>query len=283
MSDPGSVDPSSGGLDAAGAALWEQHAAWWQEHFTDGADPEYTEQILPLVARWAQGATRVCEVGCGEGQVARAVASAGVPEVVGLDPSVNQLSVARVRGGGPVYVRAGAGSLPLADGSVDGVVVCLVFEHLDDVEAPLREVARVLVPGGRFLLLVNHPLLQTPGSGWVEDHLVDPPEQYWQLGEYLRPQAVVEEVSRGVHIRFVHRPLGGYFNAAADAGFVLTHVDEPPPPPGFLAAAPAYAAAAHIPRLLALSWRWRPEVLAPPGHPDDGASPSPDDGPRRPS
>ena len=28
---------------------WETHAGWWQEHFTDGADPEYEEQILPLV------------------------------------------------------------------------------------------------------------------------------------------------------------------------------------------------------------------------------------------
>ena len=246
--------------EAEGAALWERHAAWWQEHFTDGADPEYTEQILPLVARWAEGLQRVCEVGCGEGQVARGVAAVGAQQVVGVDPSTNQVAVAVGRGGGPRYVRGGAGALPLADASVDGVVVCLVLEHLADVEEPLREVARVLVPGGRFLLLINHPLLQTPGSGWVEDHLVDPPERYWQLGEYLRTQAVVEEVSRGVHIRFVHRPLGVYLNAAADAGFVLTHVDEPAPPPGFLAAAPAHAAAAHIPPLLALSWQRMPDA-----------------------
>lgn len=250
--------PSEGGLDADGAALWEAHAGWWQDHFTDGADPEYTEQILPLVAQWAAGATRVCEIGCGEGQVARVVAATGVPEVIGIDPSSNQLAVAIARGGGPVYVRGGAGSVPLEDSSVDAVVVCLVFEHLDDIAAPLREVARILVPGGRFLLLINHPLLQTPGSGWVEDFLVDPPERYWQLGDYLQSQAVVEEVARGVYIRFVHRPLGTYLNAAADVGFVLTHVDEPPPPPGFLAAAAAHVAAAHIPRLLALSWRWLP-------------------------
>lgn len=254
--------PTGGDLDPGGAALWEEHAGWWQEHFTDGADPEYTEQILPLVARWAVGAQRVCEVGCGEGQVARVVAATGVPEVVGVDPSSNQLAVAVARAGGPRYLRGGATSLPLADDSVDAVVVCLVFEHLDDVTAPLREIARVLSPGGRFLLLINHPLLQTPGSGWVEDHFVDPPERYWQLGEYLRSQAVVEEVSRGVHIRFVHRPLGVYLNAAVDAGFALTHVDEPPPPPGFLAAAPAHADAAHIPRLLALSWRWVPASFA---------------------
>lgn len=29
------------------ADLWEAHADWWQREFTDGADPEYTEQIIP--------------------------------------------------------------------------------------------------------------------------------------------------------------------------------------------------------------------------------------------
>ena len=39
---------------------WETHAAWWQEQFTDGVDPEYTEQILPLIAaHLPEGADRV--------------------------------------------------------------------------------------------------------------------------------------------------------------------------------------------------------------------------------
>ena len=34
---------------------WETHAGWWQEHFTDGADPEYEEQILPLAEAAPRG------------------------------------------------------------------------------------------------------------------------------------------------------------------------------------------------------------------------------------
>src|SRR5204863_427658 len=64
-------------------SAWEQHAGWWQREFTDGADPEYEEQILPLIDRHLSGARRVLDVGCGEGQVARRVAAfraaAGVP------------------------------------------------------------------------------------------------------------------------------------------------------------------------------------------------------------
>ncbi len=243
------------GDPGVGRELWEAHAGWWQDHFTDGADPEYEEQILPLVAAWVRPGDRVCEVGCGEGQVARVVSRAGAASVVGVDPSLNQVAAGVARAGGPVYVRADAEHLPLGDGSVDAVVVCLVYEHLDAIDAAVAEVVRVLVPGGRFLLMLNHPLLQTPGSGWVDDHLVDPPEQYWQVGDYLEPAVVVEEVAKGVHIRFVHRPLGVYLNTLADAGLVLERVDEPSPPPGFLAAAPGYESARHIPRLLALSLR----------------------------
>jgi SAM-dependent methyltransferase len=242
-------------VDRTNAELWERHAGWWQEHFTDGADPEYEEQILPLVERYTAGAARVCEVGCGEGQVARRIASAGASLVVGIDGSVAQVAEAAARAGGPVYARADASRLPLPDGTMDAVVVCLVFEHLDDIASPIAEISRVLAPGGRFVLLLNHPLLQTPGSGWVDDHMVDPPEQYWQLGNYLEPTAVVEEVSKGVFIRFVHRPLGTYLNGLTDAGLVFERMEEPPPPPGFLAAAPEYPLASHIPRLLALVLR----------------------------
>ena len=98
-------------------ALWERHAGWWQREFSDGADPEYEEQILPLVAHHLQGARRVLDVGCGEGQVARRVAGPGV-EVVGLDPTPSQISVARDRAGGPRYARARAEALPCRDACV---------------------------------------------------------------------------------------------------------------------------------------------------------------------
>ncbi len=55
---------------------WETHAGWWQEHFTDGADPEYEEQILPLVDLHLAGASLLLDVGCGEGQLSRRAACA---------------------------------------------------------------------------------------------------------------------------------------------------------------------------------------------------------------
>jgi SAM-dependent methyltransferase len=134
-------------------------------------------------------------------------------------------------------------------------VACLVFEHIAGLDAALAEVARVLRPGGRFLFLLNHPLLQTPGSGWIDDQFVDPPEQYWRIGPYLTEAETLEEVEKGVFIRFFHRPLSRYLNAAFEAGLALEYMAEPAPPPGFLARAEEYAQAATVPRLLFLRFR----------------------------
>lgn len=224
---------------------------WWQREFTDGADPEYTEQILPLVAQGLAGYRRVLDVGTGEGQVARQLAAAGA-SVIGIDPIAAQIDVAAERGGGPRYLRSGAERLPFADASFDGAVACLVFEHIDGLDAALAEVTRVLRPRGRFLFLLNHPLLQTPGSGWIDDQIIEPPEQYWRVGPYLPEAATVEEVQKNVFVRFLHRPLSRYLNAALDAGLELERMIEPSPPPGFLAQDTHYTDAATIPRLLVL-------------------------------
>ncbi len=234
--------------------LWEEHASWWIEGFTEGADPEYEDQIIPLAVAEQGGADRVLDLGCGDGQIARALASSGV-SVVGVDPTTNQIDVAAERAGGPVVAQAGAAVLPFSDGAFDGVIACLVFEHIDDVDAAIGEVSRVLRPGGRFTFMLNHPLLQTPGSGWIDDHMVDPPEQYWRIGPYLVEAETVEQVELGVHIRFLHRPLSRYLNALAAVGLVLERMDEPAPPERFLAQAPEYFDAATVPRLLHLRLR----------------------------
>ncbi len=232
--------------------LWETNAGWWIDGFTEGADPEYEEQILPLAAEHLAGARRVLDVGCGDGQVARLARKVGAEVVAGIDPTWNQISVAAARGGGPSYARADAAALPFADGSFDTVVACLVFEHIRSVEEAIAEVARVLRAGGVFLFFLNHPLLQTPDSGWIDDQFLDPPEQYWRIGPYLVEDESVEEVEKDVFITFIHRPLSRYVNTLAAHGLVVVHMEEPPPPAGFLARAPEYPDAASIPRLLLL-------------------------------
>jgi SAM-dependent methyltransferase len=265
--------------------LWEDNAAWWQQSFTEGADPEYREQIVPLLRELlseAEPAT-VLDIGCGEGQLSRV--AAGLPSVrhvVGVDPTPSQLGEALRRqmasgevvpgdqpapGDGRVrsapgladvhYARATATALPFPDKSFDAAFACLVFEHIEGTVDAIAEVGRVLRPEATFLLFMNHPLLQVPGSGWVDDDILG--EQYWRIGPYLEENHSVEEVDKNVWIPFVHRPLSVYVNALVAAGLYLTKMIEPAPPPGFLEKAEEYRQAAAFPRLLVL----RAEKLAP--------------------
>lgn len=229
---------------------WDRHARWWQREFSAGADPEYEDQILPLVSRHLQGARRVLDVGCGEGQVARRVTSGG-SEVVGLDPTAAQIEVARERGGGPVYLRARAEALPCRDGSFDTVLVCLALEHVDAFEDAIAEVARVLEPGGRFVLLLGHPLLHAPGSAWIDDRILG--EVYWRVGAYLDEERRFHEVAPGIDLFFIHRPLSRYVHAMGETGLLIDDMVEEAPPARVIAESWGFPQAANIPRVLLIS------------------------------
>jgi SAM-dependent methyltransferase len=229
--------------------LWEKGAGWWQSNFTDGADPEYEEQILPLVEHYARGARRVLDIGCGEGQVSRRLAAQGA-EVVGLDVTESQVRMAHQRGGPTRYLQAGAPQLPFGNASFDTVVLCLAIEHVEPFEAAIQEVARVLTPGGQFVFLLVHPLLQSPGSGWVE--VVGSDEHFWRIGSYLEDDITTEQVGPGVHLSFIHRPLSRYVHAMGACGLLIDDMVEPPPPPATVEETGGYLDGATIPRLLLL-------------------------------
>jgi SAM-dependent methyltransferase len=94
---------------------------------------------------------RILDVGCGTGANLEMLAQYG--EAEGVDVSTEALACCRARG--LQNVRQGeAEKLPYADGSFDLVTALDVVEHLDDDVAGLREMRRVLRPGGRALLFV---------------------------------------------------------------------------------------------------------------------------------
>ena len=68
---------------------WEEHALWWQQGFTDGADAEYEEQIIPIVTQWLGGCSRVVDLGGGSTEL---VAGASDPSGEG-DPVAGAVSL----------------------------------------------------------------------------------------------------------------------------------------------------------------------------------------------
>ncbi len=111
--------------------------------------------VLDLVAGESQAAEpqRILDVGCGTGRLLRK-AGARWPsaELVGVDASKEMIEVARRSTPGATFHVGVAESLPLVDASVDVALSTDSFHHWNDRAAGVREVARVLRPGGRFFL-----------------------------------------------------------------------------------------------------------------------------------
>jgi len=96
---------------------------------------------------------RVLDACCGTGDLAIAARRHGAGEVVGLDFSERMLERARLKEPAIEWLQGDALALPFADGSFDAATVGFGIRNVDDLEAGLRELRRVLRPGGRLAIL----------------------------------------------------------------------------------------------------------------------------------
>ena len=96
---------------------------------------------------------RVLDACCGTGDLALAARRAEADSVVGVDFSERMLERARRKGPELEWIRADVLALPFEDGSFDDAVVGFGVRNVEDLEAALRELRRVLRPGGRVGIL----------------------------------------------------------------------------------------------------------------------------------
>lgn len=169
---------------------------------------------------------RVLEVGCGAAQCARWLADQGA-YAVAFDLSARQLQHARrideqLGRAALNLVQAEATALPFADGSFD--IVCSAFgavPFVADSALLMREVARVLRPGGRWVFAVPHPLR------WA---LPDVPDEEGLVVRHSyfdrRPYVEQDEDGAATYVEH-HRTLGDRVRELTLAGLVLEDLVEP--------------------------------------------------------
>ena len=92
---------------------------------------------------------RVLDACCGTGDLALAAAGVGA-DVTGVDFSARMVERARLKSSAVEWLQADAVSLPFEDAAFDVVTVAFGIRHFADLEDGLRELARVLRPGGRL-------------------------------------------------------------------------------------------------------------------------------------
>jgi demethylmenaquinone methyltransferase / 2-methoxy-6-polyprenyl-1,4-benzoquinol methylase len=117
-----------------------------------GQDPRWRRALVDEVA--ARPSDRVLDVATGTGMVAQALHDRCGCAVVGLDQSADMLSVARTRAGTYEAIVAGrAEKLPFPDASFDHLTFTYLLRYVDDPAATMRELARVVKPGGRVAMV----------------------------------------------------------------------------------------------------------------------------------
>lgn len=223
-------------------ALWEANAPTWIELSRAGYDvcrdlvntPAFLE-MLPDV-----DGLRGLDLGCGEGHNTRLLAERGA-DMVALD-----VAPAFVRAGAEVerqhpvgieYILGDAHVLPFPEASFDFVAAFMSLMDVADPERALREVVRVLHPGGFCQCSVLHPVASTPTRRWLRTESGE--KEAFAFADYFHEGPVSEswifsaapealrEARRPFTITYARRTLAGWLNAFIAAGLVLEAVAEP--------------------------------------------------------
>lgn len=196
-------------------AAYDEIADWYENDFLPGQADDPIGVRAALDELLGPGAGLCLEVGCGTGTHAGQIRSLGrVP--VGVDLSAGMLAYARKR---LPAARADATRLPVRDAALGAVVAVMVHTDMPAYPSVLREVARVLRPGGVFVHVGVHPAF----CGGFADR--SDPERViitpgYRDGHFTKRSWTTEGVRNRVGA--AHFPLPALLRAFLDAGLAFT-------------------------------------------------------------
>ena len=177
----------------------------WADTYDDESNPVIIAEeavVRGLIANHPAG--KALDAACGTGRHAAYMASLG-HRVTGIDASVRMLEVARSKVPAAQLETADLTSIPLEDGAMDLAVCSLALTHCPDLGPPVRELERVLRPGGTIIISDVHPFAVMLGVH----------------AKYPR-----NRTETGFVRNYLHLP-SDYLNAFQEAGFDVVRCIEP--------------------------------------------------------
>jgi SAM-dependent methyltransferase len=210
--------------DPPGVNDYDRLAVAYTAHSDAALLNAYYERPAILALAGDVAGRRILDAGCGSGPLFAALRDRGA-RVAGFDASAGMVEQARRRRGDDADLRVAelGRPLPYPDGAFDDVIASLVLHYLEDWGPALAELRRVLRPGGRLVVAVDHPfavygLQRAAGEqhdyfatyNWTED---------WTMGGQTVPMS------------FWNRPLHAMTDAFTAAGFTISVISEPDPVP----------------------------------------------------
>jgi SAM-dependent methyltransferase len=163
---------------------------------------------------------RILDAGCGAGPLFAALRDRGAI-VTGIDKSAGMLELARRRLGDDADLQVAelGSSVPFPDDTFDDVTASLVLHYLQDWGPALAELRRVLKPGGRLIVSVDHPFAI---NLWLREAGHEP--DYFATYNYICEWTVGGQTAL---LRFWARPLHAMTDAFSAAGFRISVISEP--------------------------------------------------------
>jgi ubiquinone/menaquinone biosynthesis C-methylase UbiE len=201
----------------SGIARYDGHAEWYDQTFGAFLNEEEESFLRECLGT---GGGRIClDVACGTGRYGRILEDTGY-RAVGLDISADQLRFARPRLS--ATVQADARFLPAQDASVTMAAGMFFHTDVEDFAAVVREVARCLRPGGRFIYLGLHPCFVGPFVNRMterEDLALSFVTGYGNIGWANRASGDGSMIAG--RVGFHHKTLASFLDAFMAAGLAI--------------------------------------------------------------
>lgn len=207
--------------DSKISAQWDALADVWTSRYSEYGDVNRRFVIDPALFALLGDVRglRIFDAGCGAGYLARLLAKRGAT-VHGQDISRRFITKAiDMERMDPLGVQYRLGSIvdlgAFANGSFDVVVSNLVLQDVRDYRKAVREIARVLKRGGRFLFSIMHPAFASPPiRGWVQeprDSNRNEDREFVKVDRYFDRTTEAWGFGDGPRVTSFHRPLRDYF------------------------------------------------------------------------
>jgi len=215
------------------------------DRFTTAADSFSDNLERPVIEKLVGNVdgARVLELGCGSGPYSLWLAQSGA-RVTGLDLSPTMIALANDhahRRSLQIDFRVAdiRASLPFVASEFDLIITAAALHYVEDLAGLMREVVRVMKPGGSLVASVLHPMSTALFPLADADEVEGPdPWEGWYFGSPIRcietPWVNFAKVSsEGRHIFCHHHTIADYFQAMTGAGLQVEEIREPIPPPEF--------------------------------------------------
>ena len=210
---------------------WGASAEWYDNYLETNKDSYQEKVIGPNLLRLLEikKGMKILDLACGQGFFSRKFAVAGAV-VTGADISKELIAAATKRSPDIAFHATPADKLGFAQGETfDAVTIVLAIQNIENMLGVFAEARRVLKPGGRILLVLNHPVFRIPKrSSWGFDESQN--TQYRRVDGYLsnatskilmHPGQKESEATISYH-----RSLQDFFKTLHKAGFAVSRLEE---------------------------------------------------------